>query len=263
MGSDKERPARTDAVRRASSRAARVVAWVDVRADSANGTPTDASLGAHLLHQVTRAVRGDDRVCPVATSLVAVVFGSVASAVPLTVLGDRIARAVGPAVPFDRSDGGLATSVGMAGPVEGIEPDDVTRRSLGAARTGRMVLGLRCIGRLRRADGGRHRGPAGDRPPVAAAAPLRPLQPLHRRSVHRYCATRAERHSGAATGRTGNARRRTDRRLTGHHQPQHPGGRPDGRRGGRARLRAWRPPPCWWNGWAAGRPRSPPLPTSR
>ena len=191
MGSDKERAARTDAVRQPSSRAASVVAWVDARAESTNGTGADAPLGAHLLHQVTRAVRGDDRVCPVATSLVAVVFGSVASAVPLLVLGDRIARAVGPAVPFDRSDGGLATSVGIAGPVEGIEHDDVTGRSLGAARTGRMVLATDAsdgFGELtavvtvdQRVTG--HPSPRGAGPS---------LQPLHRRSVHRYCATRAE-----------------------------------------------------------------------
>ena len=154
-------------------------------------------MSAHVLHQVTKAVRGDDRIWPVGTSLVAVQFGSVASAVPLAVLGDRIARSVGTSLPLDVSDTGLATAVGMAGPIEGIgpvNPDDVSRRSLAATRSGRSVLardgsgGIGGIGEIvavvavdQRVTG--HPSPSG--------AELS-FVPIHRRAVHRYFTTPAE-----------------------------------------------------------------------
>jgi hypothetical protein len=66
-----------------------------------------------------------------------------ASAVPLVVLGDRIARAVGPTLPFDQSATFLATTVGKAGSVQRVSPtgsDEICRRALSAARSGRAVL---------------------------------------------------------------------------------------------------------------------------
>jgi DNA-binding CsgD family transcriptional regulator len=192
MGSDKERPEGPEAGRRGTS----AVAWVDLRVDTDSGPAADMAVAgaAHLLRQVTKAVRGGDRVCPAATSLVAVEFGSVASAVPLVVLGDRIARAVGPTLPFDRSDACLGVAVGTAGPVEGIDPvgsDEISRRALGAARSGRSVLGADAAGGIGdltavvivdlRVTG---------HPSATGSGPS--FQPLHRRSVHRYCATRAE-----------------------------------------------------------------------
>ncbi|HEY4928949.1 MAG TPA: helix-turn-helix transcriptional regulator [Acidimicrobiales bacterium] len=151
---------------------------------------------ARLLDQVSKAVRGDDRVCPVATSMVAVEFGSVASAVPLLVLGDRIARAVGPAL--HHSEGGPAPAVGMAGPVDGIspvDPDDVSRRSFGAARSGRSVLAVDASGGFRELTAAisvdewvtGHSSPSGSGPS---------FQPLHRRTIVRYGAPRAVGTSG-------------------------------------------------------------------
>ncbi len=70
----------------------------------------------HALRQIGRAVRADDRVCPISISSVAVEFGSVASAVPLQILGARLARAIGPCLPFDHRTTGLTVAVGMAAP---------------------------------------------------------------------------------------------------------------------------------------------------
>ena len=192
MGSDNERPVSGEEKRPGCS----AVAWVDVRTHSDSGPDMDPLPAAHLLDQVSKAVRGDDRVCPVATSMVAVEFGSVASAVPLLVLGNRIARAVGP--PLHHSEGGPGAAVGMAGPVDGIgpvDPDDVSRRSFGAARSGRSVLAVDAPGGFRELTAAisvdewvtGHSSPSGSRPS---------FQPLHRRTIVRYCAPRAVSMSG-------------------------------------------------------------------
>ena len=55
----------------------------------------------------------------------------------------------------------------MAGPVEGIDHDDVTRRSLGAARTGRSVLAIDASDGFGELTAVVDRRPTGDRPPVA------------------------------------------------------------------------------------------------
>lgn len=190
MTSENERSVGTEAVRRGS----RAVAWVAVRMDSTSGSDGRGSVTAHLLHQVTKAVRGDDRICPVGTSLLAVQFGSVASAVPLLVLGDRIARAVGTTFPLDLADAGLATVVGMAGPVEGIgpvNPGDVSRRSLGAARSGRSALADDASGGI----GELTAVVSVDQWVTGHPSPSRSgpsFQPLHRRVVYRCYTTPAE-----------------------------------------------------------------------
>ena len=120
MGSDTRDPGDFEAAARGSG----AVAWVEVGSDASRGVAVEPAVAAHLLRQVTRAVRGGDRVCPATTSLVAVAFGSPAGTVPVDVLGDRIARSVGPALPFDRSATWLATAVGLAGPVDGAGPAD-------------------------------------------------------------------------------------------------------------------------------------------
>jgi DNA-binding CsgD family transcriptional regulator len=189
MGSDNERPVSADGKRPGCS----AVAWVNVRTHSDSGLDVDPPLAPRLLDQVSKAVRGDDRVCPVATSMVAVEFGSVASAVPLLVLGDRIARAVGS--PIHHSDGGPATAVGMAGPVDGIDSVEVSRRSFGAARSGRSVLAVDAkdgFGELTAVVSvdqwvTGHPSPSGSGPS---------FQPLHRRTIVRYCAPRAVGTSG-------------------------------------------------------------------
>ena len=191
MGSDEKRPARSGPVRRGSS----AVVWVDLRGDWATG----GSVGTdHLLGRVTKAVRGDDRVCPVATTLVAVEFGSVGSAVPLPVLGDRIARAVGLDSGSDRFGYfGLPTAVGMAGHLDGVrpaEPEDTARRALGAARSGRSVLtaGARDLAAVVTVDQRLTGHPCA---PGTATSP----RPLHRRAVHRYGSTPSDDVSGPAT----------------------------------------------------------------
>ncbi len=182
--------------RAATEREGRVtgtVAWVDVRTTTSvrRGRPTGVSAMAYALRKIAQAVRGDDRICPASTTLAAVAFGPVAGAVPLRVLGDRLARAVGPGLLFDRSDTGFSTAVGLAGPIEGPGADGtagVTRRVLAAARTSRAALGrdagdpdaaVAAVTVDQRVTG--HPSPGG-------TAPL--FVPLHRRPVRRYLGVR-------------------------------------------------------------------------
>ena len=183
-------------------RVSSAVAWVDARMALADGLGAELPMAGYLLDQMTKAVRGDDRVCPVATTLMAVEFGSLASAVPLLVLGQRIARAVDPP---PASDGGgvvVATAVGMAGPVEGAgsgRPDEVARRALGAVRSGRSVLA------------GDSMDDTADRVAVvvvdqrvtghlSASGTGPSFQPLHRRAAHRFSTARTG--VGASGGST-------------------------------------------------------------
>ena len=191
MGSD-ERPVNGHGNRLGCS----AVAWVDDRTHTDSGPDVDPPPAARLLDQVSKAVRSDDRVCPVATSMVAVEFGSVASAVPLLVLGDRIARAVGR--PIRHSGGGRGAAVGIAGPMDGIgtvDPDDVARRSFGAARSGRSVLAVDASDGFRELTAAISvdewvTGPASP----SGSGPS--FQPLHRRTIVRYCAPRTAGTSG-------------------------------------------------------------------
>jgi len=170
------------------------IAWVDVRTVTSArwGRPVGVSTMAYAQRKIGQSVRGDDRICPAGTSLVAVAFGPVAGTVPLRVLGDRLARAVGPGLLFDRSDTGLSTAVGLAGPaVDGCGRDtpDVARLALAAARASRRLL-----------DG----DPADGTPDVAAVVTVdRPtggtsatrgedFQPVRVRTTRRYLPVRVD-----------------------------------------------------------------------
>jgi DNA-binding CsgD family transcriptional regulator len=121
------------------------VAWVDLRADGDDDpatVPGCAGLAAAFaLRRIERAVRGDDRVCPVSTASLAVRFGTVASVVPLDILGDRLARAVGPSLPLGHTDAGLTVAVGVAGPIAGNDAAQVTLRARSAARSAARAIG--------------------------------------------------------------------------------------------------------------------------
>ena len=95
------------------------------------------------VRQIQMAVRADDRVCPIGTSLVAVEFGSAANEVLPQILGDRLARAVVHSEKSDASRSTFAVSVGIATP--GLHPghSDAPRRALSAARAGRSHLAQR------------------------------------------------------------------------------------------------------------------------
>jgi DNA-binding CsgD family transcriptional regulator len=97
----------------------------------------------YALRKIQRAVRADDRICPMGPARLAVEFGPVASGVHPRVLGERLARAVGQHLPYDPSAAGLAVSVGMAAPEQHLGPSDLTRRALSAAQAGSLQLGRR------------------------------------------------------------------------------------------------------------------------
>jgi DNA-binding CsgD family transcriptional regulator len=159
------------------------VAWIDL------GVPATGSTRAlaHALRQIGRAVRADDRVCPVGGSSVAVQFGPVASVVPLEVLGDRIARAIGPCLPPGPADTTLTVAVGMSLPSLGEQAGDVAGRARSAARSAARALSARGVGWRATAavtvdESVAPRGTVDGPCPVA----------LHRRSVRRYGAGRID-----------------------------------------------------------------------
>ena len=105
------------------------VAWIDLRYPRRSVAGDDR--GAVLLDRISRAVRGDDRVCPLSTSSAVVQFGVVATAVPLDVLGDRLALALA----TDPGMTGAHVAVGMAAP-DGVADDvSVAGRARSAARS--------------------------------------------------------------------------------------------------------------------------------
>jgi len=174
--------------RAGSARATGTVAWIDLHPDADPRATDDPSSGTraagHALRQIGRAVRPDDRVCPIGISSIAVEFGSVASAVPLQVLGGRLARAIGPLPPFDHRTTGLTVAVGMVAPGDGEPADRMVEHARSAARASARALAS---------------GPIGHTPVTAAitvdeSVDLRPGAPmhtaavvgLHRRSLHRY-----------------------------------------------------------------------------
>ncbi len=117
------------------------VAWIEVCTDAASRPGLGPLVAGYTLRQIGRCVRADDRVCPLGASSVVVEFGPVADVVPLEVLGDRLARALGPSLPFCDVATGLTVSVGMAAPIDGDGPDRVTRRARSAARSSARSLG--------------------------------------------------------------------------------------------------------------------------
>ena len=177
-----------------SARTAGTVAWVDLHRDLGPRPPCDPPLATgaawYALRQIERAVRADDRVCPVGISSVAVEFGSVASAVPLQVLGGRLARAIGPCPPFDQRTNGMTVAVGMAAPGGGEPSGRLVERARSAAHASARVMVP---------------GVAGRRPVTAAVTVDEPVAPrhkvpvpastgvgLHRRTMHRYWTGRVD-----------------------------------------------------------------------
>jgi len=128
----------------AVAQATGTVAYVDVRVAEVGIRGSHEAPAATALEfavrQIQMAVRADDRVCPIGTSLVAVEFGSVANEVLPQVLGDRLARAVVRNRRSNTSSSRLAVSVGIATTGHHLGPSDTTRRALSAAQAGRSHL---------------------------------------------------------------------------------------------------------------------------
>jgi DNA-binding CsgD family transcriptional regulator len=164
------------------------VAWIDLRAvgdDVPTADSTNAPLAAGFaLRRIERAVRGDDRVCPVSTESLAVRFGAVASIVPLDALGDRLARAIGPSLPFGHADTGLTVAVGIAGPMAGNDAAQVTLRARSAARSAARAIGhgTDADRRVTTAVTVDQVATGCRRAPTAASSPLT----VHRRMARRY-----------------------------------------------------------------------------
>jgi DNA-binding NarL/FixJ family response regulator len=170
-------------------RSVRTVACIDVRM-GANGSANGADLPGTLLVESTlrsiqRAVRSDDRVCPIGLSRLAVEFGPVANGVPAQVLGYRLAQAMGRDLPTDTPSSRLAVSVGMAAPRDFPDPSDLTRRALAAATAGRSQLGRRPFAGTQASN---TVVTVDQRVTLLATASgdLRRAQPVHRRDVYRY-----------------------------------------------------------------------------
>jgi DNA-binding CsgD family transcriptional regulator len=170
------------------------VAWVDVRTDSDDHLPGEsphAALAAGFaLHRIERAVRGDDRVCPVSTASLAVRFGTMASAVPLDVLGDRLARAVGPSLPLGHTDTGLTVAVGVAGPIAGNDEAQVTLRARSAARSATRAVGPGAHAAHEASTAVTVDLPATGRHHALSSRP--PYLTVHRRTARRYGAGRVD-----------------------------------------------------------------------
>ena len=92
-----------------------------------------------LLHHVEKAVRPDDRICPIGHRIF-VEFSARAHHLPSSVLGDRLAVAVGRGVPLDGSARPLRISVALASPTAAGNPG-ATRVVIAAARAGSDRLG--------------------------------------------------------------------------------------------------------------------------
>jgi DNA-binding CsgD family transcriptional regulator len=158
------------------------IAWIELRPDTDRGDLRSHAV-ADANRQIERAVRADDRVCPVNTSTVVVQFGRAASVVSLRDLGDRLARAIAPGLSSEPSAAGLTVSVGMAAPVVGDGSDRVARRARSAARTSARALGGAAPGvgdatTVVTVDEAR---------PVPSTVRRRPGHPVpHRRTVRRY-----------------------------------------------------------------------------
>jgi DNA-binding CsgD family transcriptional regulator len=163
------------------------VAWIDLHPGLGPRPTGDPSVGTsatrYALRQIGRAVRADDRVCPIGIFSVVVEFGSAARAVPLHVLGGRLVRAIGPRLPFDHRATGLTVAVGIAAPGVREPTGRIAHRARSAARSSVRAL---------------HPG-AVDRSPITAAVtvdepvarcsgPPRTgaILGLRRRSAHRY-----------------------------------------------------------------------------
>ncbi len=114
----------------------RTVAWVDVGYLRA----VAPAMAVVALDRIRQAVRGDDRICPMSLSRLAVAFGPSVVGVPPRVLGDRLARAVDPAGTLPGAALPVAVSIGVDRTDGAAGPVDVTRSAGAAARLGTASL---------------------------------------------------------------------------------------------------------------------------
>jgi len=174
-------------VEQAAGQATGAVAYVDVRVSvgvQGSREAPETSVFAVALRQIQKAVRADDRICPIGTSLVAVEFGSVAIEVLPQVLGDRLARAVVQNRRFNASNSRLAVSVGIATPGHRLGPSDTTRRALSAAQAGRSHLVRPFAGTDESTTVVTFDRPLGRRSPGLYSGEA--LQSIRRRNLYRY-----------------------------------------------------------------------------
>lgn len=127
-------------VARAGTPGPQLVAWLESATDRGGSVPTST----YLLRRLEAAVRSDDRVCPVGTRTVAVVFGSSVTDVAPMELGRRLVRAA-----TDRADtGSVPVSVGLAASGGTTDPGATAR----AAAAGQQAARTRLARNLSRAD---------------------------------------------------------------------------------------------------------------
>ena len=157
------------------------VACVDVTLRS-DVTPDSASSAVRVaIERIRKAVRADDRICPLSTPRLAIEFGTSAGGVLPHVLGERLARALDPGRAGRDVSALVATSIGVAEPGPHLAPADLTRRAAAAARAGSSFLAQRA------GDATRCRLAAvtGDRqvaPGPSTTSPLLTFQAIHHRS---------------------------------------------------------------------------------
>ncbi len=124
------------AASREAAGAVHTVACISFSRSRGFGTDAPSSTVSAALDEIRQAIRADDRICPMATSCLAIEFGALASRIQPQVLADRVARAVGGGRTGGTSTTTVATSVGVAQPEPHRHAADVTRRALSAARAG-------------------------------------------------------------------------------------------------------------------------------
>jgi DNA-binding CsgD family transcriptional regulator len=121
----------------------RTVACVDVTLRPGATIEAASSAVGVAVEQIRQAVRADDRICPLATSRLAVEFGVSARGVLPHVLGERLARAVDEGRVGREVSALVTTSIGVAEPEPHLQAADVTHRAVAAARAGRSFLAAR------------------------------------------------------------------------------------------------------------------------
>lgn len=162
---------------------------------------TARRMSEYALHQIQNAVRVGDRICPMATSRVAVEFGPVTSEVEPHVFGHRLARAlVGQPTPVRTVAPGVTISVGIATGPQRSGQSGLVRRALSAARAGSSQLARVSPVQSRAADS----VVTVDQPLRSCSAVSRPgwnFQSIHRRCVYPHASERRGQSGPEATWR--------------------------------------------------------------
>ncbi len=203
----------SDEVERESARArlgvTRTLACVTLHV----GTPGDSEssgaarrMAAYALNQIQNAVRVGDRICPMATSRVAVEFGPVTSEVEPHVFGHRLARALeGTPVAIGAVAPRVTVSVGIATGPQPSGQYGLIRRALSAARAGSSQLARASAAQSRAADS----VVTVDQPLKGCSAVSRPgrnFQSIRRRCVYPYARERRRHPGSTATWRASTPR---------------------------------------------------------